>query len=334
MFISLKKFTLILLSLYTSVLIQGQQKDVLLTVDGKDISREEFLWMYNKNSSETGGKSATEETPEAYLERYIDFQLKIRDAEKMGLDTSFAFRKDMSESKDQLISSYLDQEPDLGMLVQEAYDRMKFDVNASHIQIRVSPSASPADSLKAYEKISALRERALKGEDFRELAREYSEDQLTGKNGGDLNYFTVFSMAYPIETAAYNTAPGDISKPVRTYLGYHIVKVNDKRKAAGKVRVASIFTSTTERDGSPKDQKSKEEAKKNIDEAYRSLMMGRPFPEVVDQYSEEPGASETGGEYPPFGVGRMAPEFEKAAFDLGGQGSISRHFETVYGWHV
>lgn len=325
----MKKVSLILLSLTITILIQGQQKDVMLTIDGKDITREEFLWMYNKNNS-----AIEELSQEAYLDSYIDFQLKIRDAEKMGLDTTAAFIKDQAAYKSQLYQSYLPQEPTLDMLVKEAYERMKSDVKASHILVRVSPGASPADTLKAWEKISDLRKRVMEGEDFALVASENSEDPSAKINGGNLNYFTALTMVYPIETVAYETIPGKISKPIRTNMGYHIVKVEDKRPAMGLVRLSHIYTSTVEQNGLPKDQKSKDEARVKIYKAYEELNAGMPFNDAVLEYTEDPGARQNGGELPVTGVGQMDPEFEEYTFRLGGPGSVSRPFETAFGWHI
>nr|GFD08314.1 hypothetical protein [Tanacetum cinerariifolium] len=92
-------------------------------------------------------------------------------------------------------------------LVREAYGRMSQEVNASHILIRVAPDASPADTLAAYQKVVALRQRVAGGEDFTTLARTVSEDPSAKENGGKLGYFTAMQMVYPFENAAYSTAP-------------------------------------------------------------------------------------------------------------------------------
>ncbi len=329
MSLSMKRLTFILFSLFMAIFLHGQQAKVLLSIDRKDITEDEFQWMYNKNNS-----SVEVISPEAYLKSYVVFQLKIRDAEKMGLDTTPAFRKDVNEFKDQLITSYIPQEPNLDMLVKEAYERMKSDVNASHILIRVAPNASDADTLKAFNEIFELRERIINGEDFNEVAMEYSEDPASRVNGGNLNYFTALTMLYPIETAAYETLPGTISKPVRSSMGYHILKVNERRPAAGRFRVAHIFTGTLDQKGEPKTEKEQEEARLKIYAAFDSLHAGMPFTQVVQAFSEDPGATQTGGELPVFGVGQMVPEFERQVFNLGGPGSISRPFKTIFGWHI
>ncbi|MEM9391031.1 MAG: peptidylprolyl isomerase [Bacteroidota bacterium] len=83
---------------------------------------------------------------------------------------------------------------------------MQTEVNASHILIKLSENANPEDTLKAFQKINEIRERAVSGEDFAELAKEFSEDPSAKTNGGNLGYFTSFQMVYPFESAAYTTA--------------------------------------------------------------------------------------------------------------------------------
>ncbi len=65
----------------------------------------------------------------------------------------------------------------------------------------------------------------MNGEEFETVARATSDDASVRRNGGNLNYFTVFSMIYPFENVAYTTPIGDVSMPFRTNYGYHILKV-------------------------------------------------------------------------------------------------------------
>src|SRR5690606_41134160 len=80
-------------------------------------------------------------------------------------------------------------------------------------------------TLKAYQKAMEVYEKAQSGTDFGELAVEYSEDPSAKQNKGYLGYFTVFRMVYPFESAAFETSVGEVSKPVRSRFGYHIIKV-------------------------------------------------------------------------------------------------------------
>lgn len=104
-------------------------------------------------------------------------------------------------------------------------------VRASHILIKVEPNASAEDKAKARERITAIQQRAKKGEDFAALAKEASECP-SGANGGDLNYFQRGQMVGPFEEAAFSLKPGTMSDIVETPFGYHLIKVADKKEAS------------------------------------------------------------------------------------------------------
>ena len=87
----------------------------------------------------------------------------------------------------------------------------------------------------------AIRDRITGGEDFGLIAKATSDDPSAKTNSGDLGWFTVFRMIYPFETAAYHTAVGGITMPVRTRFGYHLIQILDERPARGEIQVAHIM---------------------------------------------------------------------------------------------
>ena len=104
-------------------------------------------------------------------------------------------------------------------------------VRASHILIKVDPTASDADKAKARERIVAIQQRLKKGDDFAAVAKESSECP-SGANGGDLDYFQRGQMVGPFEDAAFALKPGTMSDIVETQFGYHLIKVTDKKDAS------------------------------------------------------------------------------------------------------
>jgi peptidyl-prolyl cis-trans isomerase SurA len=175
-----------------------------------------------------------------------------------------------------------------------------------------------------------IRNRIVNGEPFEVVAKATSEDTKVQQNGGDLNYFTVFSMVYPFEKVAYNTKVGQISMPFRTNYGYHILKVTDRRPARGSVKVAQIFIRTP----TGTDEETKREAYEKIQMVYDSLQMGADFGALAMHHSDDRSTAVSGGEIPWFGTGRMIPEFENACFSLEKKGDYSKPFKTSYGWHI
>ena len=289
----------------------------------------EFAYVYRKNNG-SAPEYGTRASVQEYLDLYTNFRLKVLDAEKRGLDTTQAFKRELDGYRQQLAQPYLTEKSVTDQLVREAYERMQQEISASHILVRVNPDAAPADTAKAYQTISEYRTRVLGGEDFGKLAGTVSEDPSAKENGGKLGYFTAMQMVYPFETAAYKTAVGQVSAPVRTRYGYHIIKVNDRRPAQGEIKVAHLMVRLNA--GAPKADSAT--ARKKIDELYSRLRKGESWDKLVAQFSEDTGSAANGGELPPFGTGRMIPAFEEVAFKLQKPGDIAAPVQTPYGFHV
>ncbi|GAB2769971.1 peptidyl-prolyl cis-trans isomerase SurA [Hymenobacter luteus] len=306
------------------------QSPTLETLGTTEVPASEFAYVYRKNNSsapEYGTKASVQE----YLDLYTNFKLKVLEAEQRGLDTTQAFRRELEGYKQQLAQPYLTEKSVTDKLVREAYDRLSKEVSAAHILVRVQPDAAPKDTLAAYQKIMALRQRVTSGEDFSRVARDLSEDPSARENGGKLGYFTAMQMVYPFESVAYATPAGQVSQPVRTRFGYHIIKVNDVRPAQGEIKVAHLMIRATP--GMPAADSAT--ARKKVDELYNRLARrGESWEKLVAQFSEDAGSAANGGELPPFGTGRMIPSFEEVAFKLQKPGEISQPVQTPYGWHI
>lgn len=306
----------------------AQKEPVVLTVAGEPVTKSDFLYVYNKNNS--NGAAIDKKSPADYMELYINFKLKVKEAVDAGMDTAKAFKQEFSGYQKQLAQPYLTDKAVTENLIKEAYERMKTDVRASHILIKVSAEALPKDTLAAWNKINEIRKRVLKGEDFGKLAKDLSDDPSAKDNSGDLGYFSSMRMIYPFECGAYNTPVGEISQPVRTKFGYHIIKVVDRRASQGEVKVAHIMIKALKDSG--KAATDAAEAKAN--EIYSKLQAGGDFAELCKQFSDDKSNSKKGGELNWFGSGQMVPEFEGAAFALKNKDDYSKPVKTDYGWHI
>lgn len=306
---------------------------ILFAYDGDSVTVREFLYVYNKNNADSSRLLSDEARAEAirdYLDLYINFRLKVKAAEEAGMAQQQSFQQELEQYRKQLAKPYMVENRVTEQLVQEAYDRLKQEVRASHILIEVDEDASPADTLAAYQLIDSLRMLALNGASFAMLAEQHSDDPSAAGNGGDLGYFTALQMVYPFENAAYQTAPGDISRPIRTRFGYHIVKVQDKRPARGKVKVAHILIRPQPNDT----EGEKSEAYKKAKQIYEQLQKGTDWNEMVERFSDDVSTRSSGGELPYLGTGNIMPAFEDAAFAMKNPGDISKPFKTRFGWHI
>jgi len=321
----MKKVVLSIL-LGSFVLISTAQD--VLTVADENITLEEFKNVFNKNNH---NEEISADYLNEYMELFVKFKLKVKEAQDLGLDTISSFVTELDGYRKQLAKPYLKNEKFDENMLTEAYERMNFDVNASHILIAVDEKATSQEVELANEKALSIRSEILAGSiSFKDAAVKNSDDKSAISNGGNLGYFTAFMMVYDFETAAYSTKIGEISMPVRTKYGYHLVKVNDKRKAVGQVKVAHIMFKT----GQGADKKKLAEAKEKIDNALKLLNQGEEFADVAERFSEDRSTAVKGGSLPVFGVGKMVPEFENNAFSLKNIGDISVPFKTEYGWHI
>lgn len=308
------------------------QDNAVMEIDGKKVTKSEFLQIYLKNNpTPKYDKQALDE----YMELFKKFKLKVAEAEALGYDTIPKLKKELAGYRKQLSQPYLIDSTKNSALVKQAYERMKNEVHAAHILVKVAENASPEDTLAAYNRILAIKKRIENGEDFSTVAKgkNGSDDPSAARNGGDLGYFTAFQMVYQFEEAAYNTPVGKISNPVRTKFGYHILKVMDMRPARGTIKAAHIMVATG-KEATPEEI---EAAHKKVDEIYAKLKAGESFEKLASEFSDDAQTAEKGGELPLFGTGtttRMVPEFEEAAFLLQANGDVSQPVQTAFGYHI
>ncbi len=340
------KQTLLLMT--TLLMFQGSQaqffkpleKQTLLTIGNEKIPVDEFLRVYEKNN--TADERQKPDAIKEYLNLYINFKLKVKEAEDLKMDTVSSFIKELHGYREQLAKPYFTDKTVNERLLKEAYNRMLKDVRASHILLMVDENANPEDTLKAWNKINKIRQEIIDGKPFAVAAEEYSEDpsakdqkEIPGKqaarkgNHGDLGYFTVFNMLYPFETAAYETPVGEVSQPVRTHYGYHLVYVTDRKPAMGVAEVAHIFVRLRQ-DASENDVKRKTE---KINKIYQKLQDSLSWNAAVTQYSEDKGSVTKGGKLSKFTCSRIVPEFVETIDSLQ-PGQYSKPIRTMYGWHI
>lgn len=237
----MKRVLFAILTLIFSV-AYGQKDPIILKVNGEKITKSEFLQIYLKNNPNPKYDQAS---MDEYMDLFKKFKLKVIEAEALGYDTIPKLKREFEGYKRQLAIPYLIDSAQNDSLVREAYFRTLNEVRCSHILVKLDPSATPADTLAAYNRILALKARIDKGEDFASVAKmkNGSDDPSAATNGGDLGYFTAFQMVYPFEDMAYKTAVGTVSAPFRTRFGYHILKTTGLRPSRGSIKTAHLMIS-------------------------------------------------------------------------------------------
>lgn len=323
------------------IMAQSYAKKTLITIGDKEVTVKEFMDTYEKNNVNT--EVIDKKNVDEYLKLYIDFKLKVAEAEDLKMDTAASFIKELNNYRQQLAKPYFSNDDITDELVKEAYERMQYDINAAHILIKCDVNAIPADTMAAYKKAMSIRDRALKGEDFGKLAVELSDDpsardydEIPGVrkaykgNHGELGYFTVFDMVYPFETGVYNTPEGSISMPVRSSFGYHIIKVNSKTPASGYIRAAHIFLAVDPNDPTKTDSIVKIKAQNIYNEVVND---DKNWTDYVRRYSDDKGTLANNGVLSPFRVNQIVPEFITVVKSLQ-PNQISEPVKTSFGYHI
>ncbi len=305
---------------------------VVMEVGGQKIAKDEFMkdFMSSVGDRLAAKPGVTEaekrQALDEYVELYATFRAKLKDAYALGFDTMPNLIEELKTYRDELAAPYLIDSATLERILHEAYDRNHYSLRAAHILIMVSPDASPEDTLKAYKRIMGLRDRIMGGEDFFAVSSEEVHRQQpeapTRPNEGDLGYFTAFDMVYPFENAAYALKVGEVSMPVRTRFGYHIIKLLDKVEMFGKCDLAHIWLM-----GQDSTMR-----KYEINDCYNRLVDGQDFA-IVARQSDDRTTNGNGGLMPNATLNNIPPEYVDVAQHLK-DGEFSKPFFTQYGWHI
>jgi peptidyl-prolyl cis-trans isomerase SurA len=323
----MKKFRNFALLLVFLPLAAWSQDDVLLTIGDQPVSRSEFERIYHKNNRVDGYE---QKSVEDYLELFINFKLKVLEAKNLGYDTMRSFVTELAGYREQLAKPYLQNKKVIESQIREAYDHTINEVNASHIMVKLSNNPSPADTLKAYQKIMEIRKRLMAGASFEKVAHDESDDPSAKQNDGRLGWFSAFMMVFPFENAAYHTPVGSISMPVRSKFGYHLIKVNAMRPALGEIRLAHIMTRAAKNETPDKIALAKEK----IFKYYDMIKQGTSFSEVAQKYSEDAASAKTGGQMRWLKSGELPPDLEEAVYALNDSNQYTVPLQSDYGWHI
>jgi peptidyl-prolyl cis-trans isomerase SurA len=319
------QITLLLAFVAVQFSLAQESNNILLTIDDHPVTKDEFLRIYNKNNSiaEDQHKSVDD-----YLDLFINYKLKVIEAENLGYDTMSSFINEMAGYTKQLAKPYIENKEVYDSFAMVEYQRSLEEINASQLLLRLDKNALPKDTLTVYNNIMKLREKLIKGEPWEKVIKDNSPDP-ENKIGGDLGWFSAFRMMYPFETVAYNTPVGQISMPVRTDYGYHLIRVNNRRPSRGEVYLAHIMTILPK---NPTDEQVAA-AKQKIQQAYDELQNGADWAETVKKYSEHKATINDAGSLGWLKVGTVPDEMLDVGFALD-SGQYSKPIRTKYGFHI
>ena len=205
---------------------------IVMRVAGYDVTRSEFEYNYNKNNTDG---VIDKKTVAEYAELFVNYKLKVQAAKDIHLDTLTSFKKEFRTYRDQQIRPLLVPEGAEEAEVRKYYDAKAKRVGDSymilpaHIFLPVQQQAAPEVQAKAHERIDSIYKALQGGADFAELAKKHSEDHMTAPRGGVIQWLEPKNFLPVLDSVAYTLRIGDVSKPVQSPVGWHIMKMMDTK---------------------------------------------------------------------------------------------------------
>ncbi len=316
--------SIIFASFYFAAMSQSDD-DILLTVGSKKVTAGEYKYIYEKNNR----SDISKKTPNDYMDLFVNFKLKVVEAEALKMDTAESFINEFEGYKTQLAKPYLTENIKINQLIKEAYERSKKDVKLDILFFKLPYNPSSEDTLLVFQKASDVRSDLMKGAQWDTIAVKYSDDRGVQRNKGHLPFISANKIPYGLQNYIFKAQKNEISQPIRTKSGYYIIRKVDERDNPGSIKVAHIMVSA------PKSltKKQSDSTKVRIDSIYNALKNGADFAELA-KLSDDKSSGQNGGELSWFSTGRMVPEFEQAAFSLKNKGDYTEPIKTTFGWHI
>jgi peptidyl-prolyl cis-trans isomerase SurA len=325
---------LLFLVLVTLAACSSKKKQVVAEIGDEKIYLGEYENQYLKTQNNLdSAKNSSMENRKEFLDLYIKYRLKVKDARERGLLKSDDIQNDLNQYKSNFVTSFLIDKEVVEPQIKSLYDKKEYEVRASHILVNLpQQNKSVEDSIKAYQKANDILKKLKDGTPFEQVAFEMSEDNSAKQNYGDLYYFTAGMTVPEFEDAVYKLKVGDYTKEiVRTPFGLHIVKLTDKRKRSNGIRASHILI-----------QEQKDSLGKTVDslatydkakQVLARIRNGEDFATVATEVSQDPGSAQKGGDLGFFDRRRMVQPFDSVAFLLK-VGEVSDLVRTPFGWHV
>lgn len=325
----LRYSSIILISLIFSscALTDRAKTDADITVaevNGDPITLKELKENFNRSSSPA---TADEDDMklEEFLDLYVNYRLKLVAAREAGYFENEEILNDLKGYESQSAVPYWLEKRVRDELLEELYERSKIEIHAKHILIQLQDNASPSDTAAVYNQLMEAREKYLNGEDtFDNLANKYSSRQQGRSVGGDLGYFSAGWAVKEFEDAVYATEIGEVSKPVRSQFGYHVILVKDIRENRPDRSFSHIYFGN----------RGAEEALEKATNVYERLQDGDEWDEMARMYSEDNQSRRTGGQIGWISQNRFDEDFLDNIYALENQGDYSEPFESTYGVHI
>ncbi len=219
--------------LFGSMAYAQQADPVVMKINGEPVTRSEFEYSYNKNNSED---VIDKKTVDEYVDLFVNYKLKVAAALDARLDTLGSFKREFAMYRDQEIRPAFVDSTSLLAEAHDIYDRTKEHIGPrglikpAHILMYVEQKAPTAKLEEARQRADSIYQVLKNGGDFAELARKYSQDPGSAKNGGELPWLQPGQTLKEFEDAAYALQPGEMSGVVQSPVGFHIILMKGRKQ--------------------------------------------------------------------------------------------------------
>lgn len=227
------KSLITIFALCASNLMAQTNDPVIMNIAGKPVTRSEFEYSYNKNNSEG---VIDKKTVEEYVELFVNYKLKVQAALDERMDTLSSYKQEFRQYRDQQIRPFIINDADVEREARNIYDNEvkrigpEGLVRPAHIFVRLSPNSDMATEAAKKERIDSIYKALLNGADFTELASTKSEDPGASAQKGVIGWITKGQTYEEFEKAAYALEVGEVSEPTLSPVGWHIIKMMDKKQ--------------------------------------------------------------------------------------------------------
>ena len=216
-----------------TITAQTDNDPIIMTVAGKPVPRSEFEYSYNKNNTDG---VIDKKNVEEYVDLFVNYKLKVQAALDARIDTTQAFLTEFAQYRDQQVVPTFVNDDDMLAEAHHVYDETAKAIGpdglirAAHILIRLPQKASEAEQQKAKERIDSIYGALKAGADFETLAKSLSEDTGSARNGGMIGWFSKNQTVKEFEDAAFALQPDEMSKPVLSPFGWHIILMKERKQ--------------------------------------------------------------------------------------------------------
>jgi len=317
------------LALILNSCASGPSQVVLAKFGDQNITVKDFenAYVNNVGSYDVAKKDSLSKL-RSFLDLYVDFQMKLKDASLKGYDNDPVLQKELTDYKKKVGVSYILEKQLVDPAINQLYERRKWEYRVSHIMIRQDNGSDLFSEKLANSLLDSIKN----GASFEKFAEKYSKDLSSAKSGGDLFYMTAGELPMEFENGVYSTEPGQVySKVVHTKFGYHIIKVTGKRLRVPEVRASHIMAAYAKKQGDKPDTLA---AKLKIDSVLAELKAGADFSKLAEKYSDDLGTKSKGGDVGFIGIRRIIKEINEPLFDLKNIGDITPLIQTKFGFHL